>query len=121
MNHEQIIARFSTFIYLRDAQDGKRSILVQQANPTLRNLAIALVDDNPHATENDWARYFLEGLIDATTTYQFFLKNKGNLSSILATILLTTLSYQFMFSYLQLICFYSARQISDRFREKIIS
>jgi hypothetical protein len=116
MNHEQIIARFSTFIYLRDAQDGKRSILVQQANPTLRNLAIVLVNDNPYATENDWARYFLGGLIDAPRTYQFFLKNKGNLSSILAALLLTTLSYQFMFSYLQLICFYSARQISDRFQ-----
>jgi hypothetical protein len=116
MNHEQIIARFSTFIYLKDAQDGKRSVLVQQVNPTLRNLAIALIEDNPYATENDWARYFLKGLIEAPKTYQFLLKDRGNLSSIVALTILTTVSYQFMFSYLQLICFYCARQISDRFQ-----
>jgi hypothetical protein len=117
MNHEQLIARFSIFICLKDDLDSAKTMLVQQSNLTLKSLFAELVAENSHKTEEDWARYFLKVLIEAPNLYQFILIKQNNGKIVCLAIVLVMFSHQLLLSYLQLICFYAAQKISDRLHD----
>jgi hypothetical protein len=119
MNQESLSERFSMFVFLKDSQDKKKTMLVRQSNPTLKNLMGELIENKPQATEDEWARYFLKTLIEAPKNYLFFLRNKSELDTLVALTVLVSFSYQLTFCYLQLICFYAARKISSQFQNLV--
>ncbi|NEP02751.1 MAG: hypothetical protein F6K58_29690 [Symploca sp. SIO2E9] len=114
---EQIIKRFSMCIYLRDSHRGAETILVQAYNPTLKALMEDLVGSDPDASEEDWIRSFLKGLILSTKNYHTFLLCPAGISVTFIHIIFSSLCQKLIFSYLQLICFYAARQISYKLKK----
>lgn len=119
MNQESLSERFSMFVFLKDSQDKKRTMLVRQSNPTLKTLMGELIENDPQTTEDEWARYFLKSLIDAPKNYLFLSRNKSELAIFVALNVLVSFSYQLIFCYLQLICFYAARKINSQFQNSV--
>jgi hypothetical protein len=108
------------YFCLKDAPGSKKAVLVQYTNPSLRHLMTALIQDDSSATEDNWARYFLKNLIEISDIFQFLLANSQINSVIEISAFVAVCSYQLLFSYLQLICYYSAKQISDRLQSSAI-
>ena len=71
----------------------------------------------PDANEEYWARYFLKVLLAAPTTYNILFLGKPNTSGIITNTISSYFSQQLIISYLQLICYYAARQLSDRLQQ----
>lgn len=114
---EQIINRFSMCIYLRDSPRGAGTILVQGYNPTLKAFMEDLVESDPGASEEDWIRSFLQGLIRSTQDYHILLLGSASTSVTFIQIIFPHFCQRLIFSYLQLICFYAARQISYKLKK----
>ncbi|NER27595.1 MAG: hypothetical protein F6J89_08155 [Symploca sp. SIO1C4] len=114
---EQIIKRFSMCIYFRDSHRGTGTILVQGYDPTLKVLIEDLVESDPDASEEDWIRSFLKGLITSIENHYTLLFGNVNTSVTFTHIIFSYFCQKLIFSYLQLICFYAARQISDKLKK----
>ena len=115
--NEQIIQRFSMYIYLRDDFSKTRNALVQEYNHFLREFMTYLTQQEPNASEEYWSRFFLKGIITATHVYSLMLSNKFSLNGLYLSIISSELCQKLLISYLQLICFYAARQMSARLRQ----
>lgn len=115
--NEQIIKRFSMYIYLRDDFSKTRTNLVQEYNHFLKEFMTYLIQQEPNASEEYWSRFFLKSIITATHTYSLILFNRFPLSGLYLLTLSNQLCQKFLISYLQLICFYAAKQISNQLKQ----
>ena len=115
--NEQIIERFSMYIYLRDDFGKTRTTLVQEYNHFLKEFMTYLVQQEPTASEEYWSRFFLKSLIIAAHNYSFILFNRFPLSGFYLSVIASELCQQLLISYLQLICFYAAKQISNQLKQ----
>jgi len=112
---QQIIKRFSTHIYLKDCQGFARLASIRDSNPILASLMQVLVESDPEAGEEEWARYFLQVLRDPPTTYQVLCL--GNRTTpIVSTYLIyfKILCNNFLFYYLQPTCLQAAAKTSKK-------
>ena len=116
-HHEQIIKRFSMYIYIRDEPGKTRTTLVQKYHPFLKELMTYLVEHEPTASEEYWSRFFLKNLINFTHTYPTILFNRFPLYGFYLLVIFNQLCQQLLISYLQLICFYAAKQISNQLKQ----
>ena len=110
----QIIHKFSTCAYLKDRQGGVRVTLVREPNRTLKSLMEHLIETDPNANEEDWASYFLQGLIKAPTLYRIFFVSNATLSTIYAYTIYLKFCNDLLFSYLQFPCWDAARKVSNQ-------
>ena len=114
-NYQQIINRFLTAIYLKDSLRGTTSVLAQRETqgglkPFLENL----VEDNLISREDDLAKFFLDFLLKSTNIYHFLWRYQANISITFTYTVYFKLAKSFLFNYLQLICFYTARDVSQK-------
>jgi hypothetical protein len=112
---KQIIKRFSTYIYLKDCKGIARLASMRYSNPTLKRLMQVLVESNPEAGEEEWARYFIQVLRDPPKNYQIL--SLGNRTTpIVSTyvIYFKILCNALLFYYLQPTCLQAAVKISKQ-------
>ncbi|MBV6622423.1 MAG: hypothetical protein KI793_05620 [Rivularia sp. (in: Bacteria)] len=117
-NYQQIFNRFLKGISFKDGSRGSTYRLAQQETyrefkPFLENL----VEDNLINSEDDLAKCFLHFLIEAKHIYRFLWKNQAKTSAIFSYTLCYKIAKLFLFNYLQLICFYAARDVSQKLRQ----
>lgn len=115
-NPEQIVQRFSTYLDPKDGHSGTKPTPIPNSGHTLKTFMESLVESQPNASEEDWARYFLKVLLEARKNYQFLALKCSNLAVICFYILFLLICHQLLFSYLQLVCFYAAKQTSARLK-----
>ena len=115
--NEQIVRRFSMYIYLRDDFSKTRNALVQEYNHFLKEFMTYLIQQEPNASEEYWSRFFLKSIITATHTYSLILFNRFPLYGLYIFIISSELCQKLLISYLQLICFYAAKQISNQLKQ----
>ncbi len=117
-NYQQIINRFLTGISLRDNSRGAASVFTQQEThrrlePFLENL----IEDSCGASEDELAQYFLQFLLKYRKNYYFLWSHQANTSVTFSYTIFYKLAKLFLFNYLQLICFYAARDVSQKLRQ----
>ena len=118
MSHiEQIARRFSMYVCLRDDRDQNRTTLVREYNNVLQKLMIHLAQSEPSASEEYWARSFLKRLITASNFYFILLWIRFPFSGFYVLVIASEICQQLLISYLQLICFYAAKQISNQLKQ----
>ncbi|WP_414621465.1 hypothetical protein [Calothrix sp. CCY 0018] len=115
--YQQIINRFLTGISLRDNFRGTASVLTQQEThrglkPFLENL----IEDSCGASEDELAQYFLQFLLEARKSYYFLWSHQANLAVTFSYTICYKLAKLCLFNYLQLICFYAARDVSQKLK-----
>ncbi|MDJ0691695.1 MAG: hypothetical protein QNJ41_24730 [Xenococcaceae cyanobacterium MO_188.B32] len=115
--NEQIIQRFSMYIYFRDDFSKTRTTLVQEYNNFLKEFMAYLIQQEPNASEEYWSRFFLKSIVTSTHTYSSILFNRFPLSGLYLLIISSELCQKLLISYLQLICFYAAKQISNQLKQ----
>ena len=115
--NEQIIKRFSMYIYFRDDYGQTRITLVQEYNHFLKEFMTYLVQQEPNASEEYWSRFFLKSIITAAHNYLFILFNRFPWHSLYLSIIFAEICQKLLISYLQLICFYAAKQISNQLKQ----
>ena len=115
--NEQIIQRFSMYIYFRDDCSQTRITLVQEYNHFLEEFMTYLVQREPNASEEYWSRFFLKCLINNSHSYLSVFLNRFPATSWHLLIISSTLCQKLLISYLQLICFYAAKQISNQLKQ----
>ena len=113
----QIILRFSSCTRLQEIQGGRKFTPVQEPNRTLKILMEHLVESNPKADEDEWARLFLKLLLEAPILYQLLLTINHELGVIFPCISCLQLANNFLFSYLQVVCWYAAKQVSNQLQK----
>lgn len=106
--------RFSKYFLLNDSNYNSENRLVSVSNPTLKQLMVYLVASEPNYVEEDWVRLFLKNALTASNLYQFLLLTRSSLESFTLSIYFIELNEQLLIGYLQLICFYAARQVSSQ-------
>lgn len=115
-NAQQIIIRFSMYTSFKDSPTRTGVTLATESNRVLSSVLEHLVDLDSDDEPDKLARLFLKGLIEASQTYNFFLRVNSPGNEISALIVYWQLCQNFLFSYLQLICWQVARQISNNLR-----
>ena len=110
---EQLVNRFSTYICIQEEYCG--GSIAYLSDRELKTLMENLVRICPVKGEEEWVRFFLKSLIKAEKTLQFFLPNL-NFSAIYTLLVFWNFSNRLVFCYLQLICYYAAKQISNSFK-----
>lgn len=113
---EQIIKRFSMYIHFRDDLRQTGTTLVQEHNHFLKAYMTDLVQQEPNAGEEYWSRFFLKSLIVGAHTYSTLLSAQFSVYSFYLLVISNEICQQLLISYLQLICFYAARQMSNRLK-----
>lgn len=106
---EQLVKRFSMYIYI---QEEYGSGIINYQDRSLIALMENLVQIFPMKSEEDWVRFFLKSLIEAEKTLQSLLYNI-NFAAIYTLLVFWNLTNRLLFCYLQLVCYYAARQISN--------
>ena len=112
----QIVRRFSMYIYLRDDYHHTKTSLIQEYNHVLQEFMTYLVECEPNTSEEYWARSFLRILITGSRLYLSLLFNKLPVQGTYYLLLSSELCQKLLISYLQLICFYAAKQISNQLK-----
>ena len=115
--NEQIIRRFSMYIYFRDDCSQNRITLMQEYNHFLQEFMTYLVRHEPNASEEYWSRFFLKSLITGAHTYVFILLNRVSEYTLYLLIISSEICQKLLISYLQLICLYAAKQISNQLKQ----
>lgn len=113
---EQIIKRFSMYIHFRDDLRQTGTTLVQEHNHFLKAYMTYLVQQEPAASEEYWSRFFLKSLVVGANTYSTLLSHQFSVYSFYLLVIYNEVCQQLLISYLQLICFYAARQMSNRLK-----
>ncbi|MDJ0732613.1 MAG: hypothetical protein QNJ47_00775 [Nostocaceae cyanobacterium] len=112
---QQIINRFSMGVSLKYRQGGKGTLVMQQQpNRILHNLMVDLVDSHSDKTEDDWARHFLKMLIQSPKVYQILWRYKKSENLYATYVFLLFFANLFLIYYLQLTCFYAAREVHKK-------
>lgn len=109
---EQLVKRFSMYIYIQEEYSGS---FMTHCDRNLKNLMENLVQVFPIESEEDWVRFFLKSLIEADKTLQFFIPNI-NFPAIYTLLAFWNLANRLLVCYLQLVCYYAAKQISNSFK-----
>jgi len=113
--YQQINHRFLTGISLRDNYRGTVSGFTQtETHRGLKPFLENLIEDNSITSEDELAQYFLQFLLRFHKNYDFLWINKANTSVIYLYIIFYKIAKLFLFNYLQLICFYAARDVSQK-------
>ncbi|MDY6899592.1 MAG: hypothetical protein SWZ49_16165 [Cyanobacteriota bacterium] len=115
--YQQIINRFLTAISLRDNFRGSTSTVTQtDTHRGLKPLLESLIEDESITNEDELAQYFLQFLVKARENYYFLWRNQANTSVIFSYTICYKIAKLFLFNYLQLICFYAARDVSQKLK-----
>mgnify|MGYP001793749513 FL=1 len=115
--YQQIIDRLVTGISLKDNSNGTASLTRQETHRGLRPFLENLIEDNSIANEDELAQYFLQFLLESHNNYHFLWRNQANISLTFSYTVFYKVAKLFLFNYLQLICFYEARDISQKLRQ----
>ncbi|MGB3758351.1 MAG: hypothetical protein WBA07_18555 [Rivularia sp. (in: cyanobacteria)] len=117
-NYQQIINRFLTGISLRDNSRGAASVFTQQeTHRGLKPFLEYLIEDNCISSEDELAQYFLQFLLEARKTYYLLWSLQANTSVTFNYTVCYKLAKLCLFNYLQLICFYAARDVSQKLKQ----
>ncbi len=116
--YQQTFNRFLTGISLKDSSRGTASALAQQEThrglqPFLENL----IEDSLIASEDELARYFLQFLLEFKSIYHLLWRNQAKISVTFSYTFCYKLAKLCLFNYLQLICFYAARDVSQKLKQ----
>lgn len=115
--YQQINHRFLMTISLRDNARGSASALSQkETHRGLKPFLESLIEDNLITSEDELAQYFLQFLLKARENYYFLWKHQANISVTYSYTIFYKIAKLFLFNYLQLICFYQARDISQKLK-----
>lgn len=113
---EQIVKRFSMRTYLKD-REGKRGISpVHESNRLLKSIMEELVQSNPDASPEKWARDFLKSLFDGPKIYSLFVRSGKVLSVVNGHLIYGKICQEFLFNYLQPVCWQAALKINENFQ-----
>lgn len=115
--YQQIINRFLTGISLKDNSRGTASLTQQETHRGLKPFVENLIEDNSIASEDELAQYFLQFLLEARKTYYFLWSHQANTSVTFNYTVCYKIAKLCLFNYLQLICFYAARDVSQKLRQ----
>ena len=113
---EQIINRFSRRTYLKDKVGSAYIAPVREPNQILKSIMEYLIETDPDASVEEWARYFLKSLQGANKIYRCFSTlNLDNRSRGIYLIFLK-LCQELFFNYLQPIGWQAALKINQMFK-----
>lgn len=115
--YQQIINRFLTGISLKDNSRGTASVTQQETHRGLKPFLENLIEDSSITSEDELAQYFLQFLLKARETYYFLWSLQANSSVTFNYTICYKLAKLCLFNYLQLICFYAARDVSQKLRQ----
>jgi len=115
--YQQIINRFLMGISLKDSSRGNSSLTQQETHRELKPFLENLIEDNSITSEDELAQYFLQFLLEARKTYHFLGSLQTNISVISTYTVCYKIAKLCLFNYLQLICFYAARDVSQKLKQ----
>lgn len=107
---KKVSKRFSMYIYIQNETENLGIKPVYSFEYKLKNFMDSLVKNYPLQSEDDWVRFFLKILLDANKILEFFKLNI-NFPITYSLLVLWNLSNSCVICYLQLISYYSAKQI----------
>ncbi len=117
-NYQPIINRFLTGISLRDNSRGSASVFTQQeTHRGLKTFLEYLMEENLISSEDKLAQYFLQFLLKSRKMYHFLWRNQADASVTYSYTISYKLAKLCLFNYLQLICFYAARDVSQKLKQ----
>ncbi len=108
-DYQELINRFSLIIHIRQSSP------VYQSDPKLKKIMEYLVESDPEARVEDWARYFLAALIDTSKLQLLFIFNAKN-SATFHFIIFRFFCQRLLFAYLQPTCLQAAQIINNQFQ-----
>ncbi|NEP14209.1 MAG: hypothetical protein F6K14_29250 [Symploca sp. SIO2C1] len=108
-DYQQLINRFSLIIHIRQSRP------VYQSDPKLQNIMEYLVESDPEAGVEDWARYFLKALIDTSKLQLLFIVNATGSVNLYFRIF-RFFCQRLLFAYLQPTCLQAAQIINNQFK-----
>ena len=108
---EQLVKRFSMYICIQE----EYSSVTNYGDRYLATLMENLVQVFPFEDEEDWVRFFLKSSIEAEKTLQFLLFNI-DFATIYTLLVFWNLANRLLFCYLQLVCYYAAKKVSNSFK-----
>ena len=108
---EQLVKRFSMYICIQE----EYSSVTNYGDRSLATLMENLVQVFPFEDEEDWVRFFLKSLIEAEKTLQFLLPYI-DFATIYTLLVFWNLANRLLFCYLQLVCYYAAKKVSNSFK-----
>ncbi|MEL6459838.1 MAG: hypothetical protein AAFQ91_16540 [Cyanobacteria bacterium J06621_15] len=116
--YKEIIHRFLMGISLKDYSRGNGSAFNQkETHRGLQPFLEHLIEDSSIASEDELAQYFLQFLLKSRENYYFLWKYQADISVTFSYTIFYKIAKLFLFNYLQLICFYEARDISQKLRQ----
>ena len=115
--YQQINNRFLTGISLKYNSRGTASLTQQETHRGLKPFLENLIEDSSITSEDELAQYFLQFLLKARKNYDFLWRNQANTSVTYSYTVFYKIAKLFLFNYLQLICFYAAREVSQKLRQ----
>lgn len=115
--YQQIFNRFLTGISLKDNSRGTASVTQQETHRGLKPFLENLIEDSSITSEDELAQYFLQFLLEARKNYYFLWSHQANTSVTFNYTVYYKLAKLCLFNYLQLICFYAARDVSQKLRQ----
>ena len=115
--YQQVFNRFLTGISLKDNSRGTASLTQQETHRGLKPFLENLIEDNSIASDDELAQYFLQFLLEARKTYYFLWSLQANTSVTFNYTICYKIAKLCLFNYLQLICFYAARDVSQKLRQ----
>ena len=114
--YQQVFNRFLTGISLKDNSRGTASLTQQETHRGLKPFLENLIEDSCGASEDELAQYFLHFLLKARKSYYFLWSHQANTSVTFSYTICYKLAKLCLFNYLQLICFYAARDVSQKLK-----
>ena len=116
--YQQITTRFLTGISLGDNSRSSTSALTQkEAYRGLKPFLEDVVANSSIANEDELAQYFLQFLLETRKTYYLLWSLQVNISVIFTYTVCYKIAKLCLFNYLQLICFYAARDVSQKLKQ----
>ena len=113
---EQIVQRFSMGISLKDIQGRAGIAPVFESNQLLKSIMEELVESDPDASQENWARYFLKSLIESPTIYQILALATPSIWGVEAYLSYLKIFQELLFNYLQPVCWQAAIKINNSFK-----
>ncbi|MGB6296625.1 MAG: hypothetical protein WBF90_10605 [Rivularia sp. (in: cyanobacteria)] len=115
--YQQTFNRFLSGISLKDNSRGTASVTQQETHRGLKPFLENLIEDSSITSEDELAQYFLQFLLEARKTYYFLWSLQAKTSVTFNYTVCYKLAKLCLFNYLQLICFYAARDVSQKLRQ----
>ena len=113
---EQIVQRFSMRTYFKDKEGKTKISPVLESNRLLRSIMEELVKSKPDTSQEEWARDFLKSLLDAPKIYSITVRSGEVLCVINGYLIYGKICQEFLFNYLQPVCWQAALKINENFQ-----